>query len=207
MTNRSDTADTGQFLARAEITAAGQALLDEDLDEMGFVMNASRLWAYRPETLTALFGLMADVTSVPRFTVRERGILVTATASAIGDSYCSVAWGTRLAEAAGPGVAAGVLRGDDGALGPAEQAMAAWARKVAKNPNATSADDVQALRDVGFSEASIFAMTVFVALRIAFSAVNDALGAHPDAEYQAVAPPEILAAVTYGRPVCAGQKP
>lgn len=43
-------------------------------------------------------------------------------------------------------------------------------------------------------------MTVFVALRVALSTVNDALGAHPDAEYRTTTPSAVLAAVTYGAP-------
>jgi len=57
-----------------------------------------------------------------------------------------------------------------------------WARTVTRDPNGTSAADVQALRDVGLEDGQIMAVTVFVALRIAFSTVNDALGAAPDAE-------------------------
>ena len=66
--------------------------------------------------------------------------------------------------------------------------MAAWARRVTRDPNGTSAEDVQELRDAGFSDADIFAMTVYVALRVALSTVNDALGARPDAEYRMLAP-------------------
>ena len=58
--------------------------------------------------------------------------------------------------------------------------MADWARKVVKNPNMTTPADVQALRDAGLTDEQIFAVTVFVALRVAFSMVNDALGAVPD---------------------------
>ena len=54
--------------------------------------------------------------------------------------------------------------------------MAAWARRVTRDPNGTSTKDVQELRDAGFSDADIFAMTVYVALRVALSTVNDALG-------------------------------
>jgi hypothetical protein len=79
--------------------------------------------------------------------------------------------------------------------------MAAWARRVARDPNGTSAADVAGLRLAGFSDADIFAMTVFVALRVAFSTVNDALGARPDAQYRSLAPAAVLDAVTYGRPI------
>jgi hypothetical protein len=43
------------------------------------------------------------------------------------------------------------------------------------------------------------AVTVFVALRIAFSTVNDALGASPDPELVSTVPPAISDAVTWGR--------
>ena len=95
---------------------------------------------------------------------------------------------------------AGVLGGSDTGLTGQEKAMAAWARKVATDPNATTHADVQALREAGLDDGQIFAVTAFVALRLAFSTVNDALGASPDARLAASVPPEVREAVTYGRP-------
>jgi hypothetical protein len=85
--------------------------------------------------------------------------------------------------------------------------MAAWARPVTRDPNGTSATDVQELRDAGFSDADILAMTVYVALRVALSTVNDALGVRPDAEYQTLAPAPVRDAVTFGRPLQASPQP
>jgi alkylhydroperoxidase family enzyme len=82
-----------------------------------------------------------------------------------------------------------------------EKAMAAWARKVATSPNATTPADVQALRDSGLDDGQIFAITAFVALRLAFSTVNDSLGAQPDAQLALSLPQEVREAVTYARPV------
>lgn len=144
---------------------------------------------------------MSQVASVPPFTFRQRGILVLACVSTLGDSYCSLAWGTKLAGRFGPQVPAGVLRGDDRELTGPERAMASWARQVTRNPNGTTGRDVQALREAGFGDADIFAMTVYIALRIALATVNDALGACPDADYLTRAPAAVLDAVTYGRPV------
>jgi hypothetical protein len=76
---------------------------------------------------------------------------------------------------------------------------------VAADPNATTADDVQALRDAGFDDRQIFAITSYVALRVAFSTVNDALGAQPDEQLGAIVPDEVRAAVDFGRPVEAGE--
>ncbi len=204
MTISGGAAQAPQLLRRAGVSEAAKAIFDEDIGEMGFVMNVSRLWAHRPEAMTGLFELMHLVTSVRPFTDRERGILITACASSFGDSYCSLAWGTKLADMADEELAGGILRGEDNCLSAPERAMAAWARHVARDPNGTSADDVAVLRQAGFSDSDIFAMTVFVALRVAFSTVNDALGACPDAEYRSKAPAAVLDAVTYGRPIDTG---
>jgi alkylhydroperoxidase family enzyme len=79
--------------------------------------------------------------------------------------------------------------------------MAAWARKVARDPNATTPADVAELRDAGLDDGQIFAITAFVALRLAFSSINDALGAQPDAQLAQSLPAAVRDAVTYGRPV------
>ncbi len=66
-------------------------------------------------------------------------------------------------------------------------------------PNATTQQDVDRLRQAGLSDAEIFATTVYVALRIAFSTVNDGIGARPDSELVAEAPSELVAAIDFGR--------
>src|SRR6185437_16666453 len=96
------------FLKQAPPSAAVETLFAEDVDELGYVMNVSRLWAYQPESLTGLFDLARAVTA-GRFDLRQRAVLVAACAAAAGDSYCSLAWGVRLAATAGEETAAGVL--------------------------------------------------------------------------------------------------
>jgi uncharacterized protein YciW len=189
------------FIAAPAPSDAAQDLFDDDIEHYGYVMNASRLWAYQPEVVNGLFDLMRQATSGRPFTMRERGILVAACASAYGDSYCSIAWGAKLSENSNPDLAAGVITGDDSALTDGESALAVWARLVARDPNNTRPDDVQALRDAGYGDADIFAMTVFIGLRLAFSTVNDALGARPDIEFLTTAPPSVLNAVTFGRAI------
>lgn len=195
------------FIGPATMTPSAQALYDEDTTESGFVWNVSRLWAHQPETVNRLFELMSEAFKPSGLSFRQRGILVTAAASTLGDSYCSLAWGGKLASATEPDLAAGVLRGTDDELNEQEHAMATWARKVVTDPNSTTPADVQALRDVGLDDEQIFAITAFVALRVAFSTVNDALGAHPDPQLIANLPPAVVDAVTYGRPASCGNAP
>jgi len=192
---------TGSFLEEPPVSPQVQALYDEDLADSGYVWNVSRLWAHQPGTLKRLFALMSEAIMPSGLDFRQRGILVTAAAATLGDSYCSLAWGGKLGKASDPGVAAGVLEGSDAGLTDQEKAMAAWARKVADDPNATTPADIQTLRDSGLDDGQIFAITSFVALRLAFSTINDALGAQPDAPLARSLPPQVRDAVTYGRPV------
>lgn len=176
-------------------------MFDEDIADLGYVMNLSRLWAYQPGSLAAHRDLLQRAADAGGLSFRQRGVLISACAATLGDSYCSLAWGSRLAGETDAATAAGVLTGDDSKLTEGEQVLARWARTVARDPNGTSEADVRALREAGFSDAEIFAITLFVALRLAFSTVNDALGARPDAAYRSAAPAPVLDAVTFGRPI------
>ena len=198
-TFRADELGAG-FLAAPSRAPEAQRLFDDDLEGVGYVTNVSRLWAYMPATLDGMSDLMGQVTEAGSLTLRQRAVLVTAAASTLGDSYCSLAWGKKLAAELGWEVAAAVIRGEDDGLDPGERALAQWARAVATDPNATEAGDVELLRDAGFDDAQIFAITTFVALRLAFSTVNDALGAAPDSQLGMSTPAPVVSAVTFGRP-------
>ena len=188
------------YLAAARPTPAAQRLFDDDVQGVGYVMNVSRVWAHLPGALQNLGDLMDEATKAASLSNAQRAVLVAAAASALGDSYCSLAWGKKLAEMTSPEVAAAVIQGGTEGLDDSEQALAHWARLIARKPNQISADDVQALRDVGFDDSQIFAITTYVALRLAFAMVNDSLGATPDPELHAAVPEAVRSAVTFGRP-------
>jgi SAM-dependent methyltransferase/alkylhydroperoxidase family enzyme len=189
----------GGFLSAAPVTPAARRVIKDDLDGMGYATNVSRLWAHLPTALDGLSGLMGETTAAGSLSFAQRAVIVTAAASAIGDSYCSMAWGKKLADATSPEIAAGVIEGSTAGLDDTELTLARWARLVAADPNAISVADVQALRDVGFDDSQIFAITAFVALRLAFSTINDALGALPDDELYSSTPDAVRAAIGFGR--------
>jgi uncharacterized peroxidase-related enzyme len=188
------------FLRTPVDSEATSRLYESDLTQLGFVMNASRTWAWRPEVCEAFSALRALLTTTSSLSQRELAVIVCATAASMGDSYCALAWGKRLASASDPATAAAVLRGTEREpLETRDRALSVWARKVARNPNATTTEDVDELRAAGFSEQEIFEATAFVAFRLAFSTVNNALGARPDWQVAAAAPAEVRNAVTFGR--------
>jgi alkylhydroperoxidase family enzyme len=131
--------------------------------------------------------------------VRQRALLVTTTAATMGDAYCAIAFGTKLASAAGEAAAVRALTGDDTGLDVADRALVRWARRVVRDPSGTGAEDVRELRTAGFDDRQVMAITLFVALRQAFSTVNDALGAEPDASLLERVPDAVREAVSFGR--------
>ncbi|GAA2164288.1 hypothetical protein GCM10009826_37500 [Humibacillus xanthopallidus] len=187
------------FLDVPQVDDDVQRLYAHDLADHGFVMNLTRVWAHVPQAHDALFGLLAEMVKVAGLTFRQRGILVSGAARSLGDAYCSLAWGARLAGAAGDDVAGAVLAADDAELDDADRALAQWARAVATDPNGTTAADLEPLRRAGFDDRQIFALTTFVALRLAFSTVNDALGAQPDRQLVDDAPAVVREGVSWGR--------
>jgi len=194
--------DTGRasFLGDPEVDEHVERMYAGDLSGQGYVAHLTRLWANSPESLAALSYVLKRASDTAGLDGRRRSLLVTACAATIGDSYCSLAFGSKLAREAGDDVATGIIEGNHAALSPTERTLVGWARRVSRDPNAATVEEIAALRGLGYDDQQIFAITLFVALRLAFSTVNDALGAAPDAELAERAPAAVRAAVTYGRP-------
>ena len=172
-----------------------------DREDDGYVWNVTRLWGWRADVYRDFAALRASLMGASLLTDRDWAVMVTAMASQLGDSYCSLAWGAKLARLTDADTAAKLLANRPApALSEREQALATWTRVLVEDPNATTADDVARLRAVGLGDREIFEATTFIAFRLAFSSVNDALGAEPDRQLVDAAPDPIREAVGYGRP-------
>jgi uncharacterized peroxidase-related enzyme len=188
------------FLSEPPTSEATEAAYAADRESDGYVWNVTRLWAWRPDVYEAFAALRTSLMDSSALTDRDWAVLVTATAAERDDSYCSFAWGARLARLSDAETAAQVIAGAGAAgLTDREAALDAWARQVVRDPNATTDGDVSRLRDAGLGDREIFEVTVFVAFRLAFSTANDALGAAPDKQLAEAAPEPVRAAVSYGR--------
>ena len=187
------------FLADPPVDEQVGRMYSSDLEVQGYVANLTRVWAHSPETLGVLSYALKLATDLSGLDVVERNLVVTAAASARGDAYCSFAFGSKLAGSVGPDITAAIVRGDDGRLTERGRLLTSWSRQVADDPNGKTADQVAELRAAGFDDQQIFGLTFFVALRVAFSTVNDALGATPDHELLGRVPEQLSEAVTFGR--------
>ena len=176
------------------------AFYDANRESDGYVGNFTRLWCWRPDLFRSFVDLRLSLMDATTLSDREVAIVVTATVSAMGDSYCSLAWGSKLAKLAGGETAAGVIVGGlPGDLSARESALAEWCRQVVRDPMATTPEQVADLRGAGFDDREIFEATLLLGLRLAFSTVNDALGAQPDRQLADEAPAPVREAVTFGR--------
>lgn len=188
------------FIPPAPDSPEAAAVRESTVASQGFSMNLTQAWAWRPDVYDGFAALRARLSGGSALSKRELAVMVCAGAAQLGDAYCSLAWGRSLAKDAGAPLAAAILAGDACTdATPRELALARWARRVVADPNATTATDVQLLRDAGLDDREIFEATVFIAFRQAFSTVNAALGVAPDAQLAAAAPAEVRAVVDYGR--------
>ena len=192
------------FLTDPPPSPQADAVYDAARESDGYVGNFTRLWCWRPDLFRSFVDLRLALMGATTLSDREVAIVVTATVSAMGDSYCSLAWGSKLAKLAGDETAAGVIAGGLPAdLSARETALAEWCRTVVRDPMATTPEQVASLRDAGFDDREVFDATLLLGLRLAFSTVNDALGAQPDRQLADGAPAPVRDAVTFGRPAAA----
>src|SRR6266496_2582723 len=98
------------FLSMPSPSEASSSLYARDIADDGYVSNLTRLWAWRPDVFDSFLNTRRVLTEKATLSLRERAILVCATAANVGDSYCALAWGRTLASETDPTTAAEVLQ-------------------------------------------------------------------------------------------------
>jgi len=191
--------DTTSFLTEPPADSPVAAAYDADVASGGYVKNYTRAWCWRSDVLSAYRALHSGLLDSSTLSPSEVAVIVAATAAARGDSYCSLAWGTRLAQLRDPETAAKVVRGLEPELSRREAALMTWSRQVVRDPNATTGADAEYLRDAGLDDREIFEATMLIGLRLMFSTINDALGVRPDRELVEQVPEPVREAVAFGR--------
>ena len=165
----------------------------------GYVPNYAKVFCHRPEVMARWGQLLAEI---KRPMDKRRFELVTFVAALeLRNSACALAHGKVLREfftdAEIVSIAAG--RFDD-KLTEAEQAMVRFARQVAKDASRVTAGQVQALKEIGYTDADIFDIAVTAAGRAFFTKALDALGVEPDSPFLEL-DDELRRPLTVGRPI------
>jgi len=182
--------------------AAGEvkALYDEDLAAQGYVANYTLTFSRRPDVLRAWQALKDAIAAGVDPRVYE--LATVAAATAIRSSYCSLVHGQILAGSYYPaGTVASIADGDPAeTMAAADAAVVRVSRKVAEEAEKVTQEDIDELRDLGFSDDDIFSVILAAAARCFFSKVLDATGTLPDAALHEL-PDQLRSALTVGREI------
>jgi len=171
--------------------------LDENRAPAGHIPNSVTMFASRPEVYDAWKQLNAAIKA--NMDLRRYELATLAAATALKSSYCSLAHGQVLAEKflSDDEVAALV---DEPPSDPVDQAVMAFARKVALAADTVTASDVDALRTLGLSDDDVLDISLTAAARAFFSKTLDATGTTPDAAFNGL-PAPLRESLTVGRPI------
>jgi uncharacterized peroxidase-related enzyme len=181
------------------IDADVRAMYDRQQAHYGYVPNYARAFCHRPHVM-ALWAAMQN--GVRRDMDKRRFELVTfAAAHALRSTPCSIAHGNVLSQHIPAADVLAIGRGETPpSLAPAEAALIAFARKVAVDATAVTADDVQGLKRHGLSDGEVFDIAATSAARAFWTKLLDALGVEVDAAVQKL-DPAFSEALAVGRPL------
>lgn len=162
----------------------------------GYVPNYALVFSHRPEVLERWAKLQA---SIKRHQDRRRFELLTFVAAVtLRSTLCSRAHGRVLSQYLSEDDVLTLARGETpSSCSPAEAAMIAFARTVARDANAVGRANVEALLRHGFEPAEIFDMTATVAARAFWTKIVESLGV--DADVDAAPDDSFTQALTVGR--------
>ena len=176
-----------------------RAMYERQQAHYGYLPNYAKVFCYRPEIMELWAKLQSGI---KRHMDRRRYELVTfAAANALRSTLCSLAHGKLLTEFLSMEDVEAIARGEaPKSLSAAEAAMLVFGRKVARDASAVTADDVELLKQHGFTDAEIFDISATAAARAFWTKMLDSLGVEVDAPLRAMSP-ELRNALTVGRPI------
>lgn len=175
-------------------------MYDQNLEKQGYIPNYSRVFSHRPQVMEAWGNLLRAIKG--NMEMRRFELATLAAARALKNSYCSLAHGSVLRQKFYSPEDLTLIAKDyrSAALTAAEIAMMAYAEQIALDASAVTENQIQELRDHGFSDAEIFDIATAAAARCFFAKTLDALGAEPDESYWALEE-SLRSVLTVGRPI------
>ena len=164
----------------AEIDDQVRAMYDRQASFWGFVPNYAKVFCYRPEIMGLWAQLQAGIKK--SMADKRRYELVTfAAANALHSTLCSLAHGKTLTEFFPSEAVQAMARGEAPAdLTAAEAEMMKFARKVGRDASSVTREDVQRLKELGFSDAEVFDIAAAASARAFFSKLVESLGVAPE---------------------------
>jgi uncharacterized peroxidase-related enzyme len=167
----------------------------------GFLPNYAGAFSTRPEVGMAWTQLNKSVRD--GMDRRRYEIATIAAARALRSTYCTAAHATFLRDVCGDERTMIAIAEDPSGAGLDEQDRAVYefAGKVARDAASIQQHDVDALRELGLTDADVADVVFAAAARSFFARVLDGLGAQLDVQTAETFAPDVLASLVVGRPV------
>jgi uncharacterized peroxidase-related enzyme len=137
-----------------QLPAGLKGLFAKARERIGFVPNVFRVYAFRPERLSAWFNYFRQLHEpTDGLGAADREMVAVVVSAANGCLYCLIAHGAALREELGDAVLGERISYDwrRAGLDPRRTAICAYAEKVTLAPRELTRDDLQSLLDVGLS--------------------------------------------------------
>jgi len=166
----------------------------------GYVPNYAKVFCQRPEVLARWGRLLAEIRRPMSDRLFELATFVAAVE--LKNTACSLAHGQKLADFIGDEAVVSVAEGiHPEVLTEAESAVVQFARKIARDASGVNPEDIEALRESGYTDAEIFDIAATAAGRAFLTKLLDALGVKADVTANATSG-TLREPLTMGRPVC-----
>lgn len=160
----------------SEATGEVAALYQEDLDDLGYVADYTRVMSVNPEAVRAFEALVRSI--VAQLGKRRYELVTLAAAQALHSEHCRLAHGRKTLALIDEDELERIARDYRNAgLSEAEVAMMDYAEKVSRASYAMTDADAERLRDLGFTDREIVDITLAAAVRNYYSRAIQALGA------------------------------
>ena len=181
------------------VTGEAFAMYDRQQKHYGYVPSYATVFSHRPEVMRRWAELLS---AIKRPMDKRRFELATfAAAHELKSTLCTLAHGKALLAFFSAADVIALGRGEAPAsLTAAEAVLMRFARAVARDASAVTAEDVAELKRHGFSDAEVFDIAATAAGRAFFTKVIESLGVAADAPLEAMEA-ELRDALTVGRPV------
>ena len=163
----------------SEATGEVAELYAEDLEDLGYVADYTRVMSMNPEAFRAFEDLMRTI--APNLGKRRYELVTLAAAQALHSTHCRLAHGHKCLTFMDADELERIARDyHDAGLSEAEVAMMEYAEKISTEAHTITESDTVRLRDLGITDREIVDITLAAAARNYFSRAIQALGAAVD---------------------------
>ncbi len=187
-------------VARESAEGLTAEIYETAVGDLGFLPEFVQAFSHHPEAFSAWDRL---VTTLYEGMDRRRCELATlAAARVMRSTCCSIAHGRTLRDRFFSPAEVTQIAVDHhhAGLEPVEVAIVDFAEKAANDPASIEADDVNVLKNFGLSDREIFDVVFAVAVRAFLTTLIESLGAQAERPWVDDLEPELLDALTVGRP-------